>query len=58
MFWEDAFQHKPRMENLDREEIQQEMIGQEKTKIINTGSKGMAVPDGGSGTILIHKIEP
>jgi hypothetical protein len=32
-FWEDAWQQEPRMENPDREELQQEMIGQGKTKI-------------------------
>jgi hypothetical protein len=46
------------MENLDREELQREMIGKEKQKSIITGSKGMAMPDGGFGTNLIHKIEP
>jgi hypothetical protein len=32
-FWEDGWQHEPRMENPDREELQQEMIAQGKTKI-------------------------
>jgi len=33
IFWEDAWKQEPRMENLDREELQQEMVVQGKTKI-------------------------
>jgi hypothetical protein len=31
--WEDMWQQEPRMENLDREELQQEMTAQGKIKI-------------------------
>jgi hypothetical protein len=45
------------MENPDREELQQEMIAQGKTKSITTGSQEIIVTDGGPGTNSIHKIE-
>jgi len=45
------------MENPGREELQQEMIGKGKKKIITTRRKEKAMQGGRSGTNLSHKIE-